>query len=91
MSDVPGPEQTPQPAPPGCKQRGPYVVRCLPGKHAYCRCTKSARYPLCDGSHRGTDITPIKIVLEEPMTVAWCACGASRNLPFCDGTHTRLP
>lgn len=80
-----------EPQPPGRPQKGPYVVRCEPGKYAYCRCLQSRTFPYCDGTHRGSEFTPIKIVLEQPTTVAWCCCGQSKNLPFCDGSHARLP
>lgn len=76
--------------PPGRKQKGPYVAKCEPGKYAWCRCEKSATYPYCDGTHRGTDVTPLKVVIDAPSTVVWCACGASQNAPFCDGSHGRL-
>lgn len=79
-----------EPPPPGKIQRGPYVVRCEPGKHAYCRCKQSRSFPLCDGTHRGSEFTPIKVILEHPVLVSWCACSESKNLPFCDGTHARL-
>jgi CDGSH-type Zn-finger protein len=77
-------------SPPGRKQKGPFVQRCAAGKHAWCRCQQSAQYPLCDGSHRGSDQTPIKIVLEQDATVVWCACGLTQNAPHCDGSHSRL-
>lgn len=75
--------------PPGSPQRGPFVQRCDAGKHAWCRCRKSQSYPLCDGTHRGSESTPLKIVLDAPTTVVWCACGNTQNPPFCDGSHTR--
>jgi CDGSH-type Zn-finger protein len=76
--------------PPGRRQKGPFVDRCEPGKYAWCCCGRSATYPYCDGTHRGSDISPIKVVFDEPRTVVWCACGESNNKPFCDGSHCRL-
>jgi len=76
--------------PPGRVQKGPWVTRCEPGKHAWCRCQRSRRYPMCDGTHRDSDSTPLKIVLEEAQRVVWCACGATKNPPFCDGSHGDL-
>lgn len=82
--------------PPGRKSDGPFVADCDAGKHAWCRCERSARYPLCDGAHRevvGPDgapsITPLKVTLATPRRVAWCACGRTGNAPFCDGAHAR--
>lgn len=77
--------------PPGKPQRGPFVVRCEPGKYAWCRCKQSKSYPYCDGTHRGTEHTPLKVTLEQGNMVAWCCCGNSKNAPFCDGSHARLP
>jgi len=76
--------------PPGRRQKGPFVVECEPGKYAWCQCGDSERYPYCDGTHRNTGITPIKVVIEASATVVWCACGASGNKPYCDGSHARL-
>jgi len=78
------------PAPPGRRQKGPFVDRCPPGRYAWCRCGRSARYPYCDGTHRGSEHTPLKVDLREEQTVVWCACGKSRNAPYCDGTHAGL-
>jgi len=70
--------------------KGPFVIECEARKYAWCRCQKSARYPYCDGTHRDSDVTPIKVSFDEPRTVAWCACGKSANAPYCDGTHASL-
>jgi CDGSH-type Zn-finger protein len=76
--------------PPGRKIKGPFADLCAAGKHAWCSCGQSTRYPYCDGTHRGSAATPVKIVLEVGQTVVWCACGETSNRPFCDGTHCRL-
>ena len=76
--------------PPGRKQKGPFVAKCEAGKYAWCRCERSAQYPYCDGTHRGSEVSPIKVVFDEPRTVIWCACGLSQNAPYCDGSHSRL-
>jgi CDGSH-type Zn-finger protein len=75
--------------PPGRKQLAPYIAHFAPGKYAYCTCGRSAHYPCCDGTHRGTEFRPIKIVLEGRAQMAWCACGRSRAQPYCDGSHAR--
>ncbi len=57
-------------------------------KHAYCACSQSKKFPMCDGSHRGSDKKPIKFFLEEDKEVFLCQCGKSKQLPYCDGSHT---
>lgn len=75
---------------PGRKQKGPFVDQCEAGKYAWCQCGSSTNYPYCDGTHRGSGITPLKVSFEKPCCVVWCACGESRNKPYCDGSHSRL-
>ncbi len=56
-------------------------------KHAYCTCAQSNNFPLCNGSHKGSDKKPIKFFLEEDKEVFLCQCGKSKQLPYCDGSH----
>ena len=56
----------------------------------WCQCGKSKDQPFCDGSHAGSDITPLKFTAEKTGSVALCQCKASANAPFCDGTHASL-
>ncbi|MDC0565021.1 glutamate synthase-related protein, partial [Amylibacter sp.] len=53
-------------------------------------CGKSQKQPFCDGSHIGTDISPMKFSVEEAGSIALCQCKASANAPFCDGAHAGL-
>ena len=56
----------------------------------WCQCGKSKSQPFCDGSHTGSDITPLKFTAEKTGPAALCQCKASANAPFCDGTHASL-
>jgi CDGSH-type Zn-finger protein len=71
-------------------QKAPYVMEVQPGTYYWCACGRSQNQPYCDGSHKVTDITPIKEVITEPKKVGWCGCKHSAKKPFCDGTHKSL-
>ena len=39
-----------------------------------CQCGQSAKYPLCDGSHKNTSFSPEKYVAKANGTVNVCGC-----------------
>jgi CDGSH iron-sulfur domain-containing protein 3 len=56
----------------------------------WCACGQSKKQPFCDGSHKGTEFTPLKWTAEADGTKYFCACKHSSNKPLCDGTHKSL-
>lgn len=75
---------------PEIAQRFPAVQKAEKGSYWWCACGKSREQPFCDGSHQGTEFTPLEVEIEEPKTVAWCQCKRSKKPPFCDGAHKHL-
>jgi CDGSH iron-sulfur domain-containing protein 3 len=71
-----------------CKQ--PFVVKLAPGNYYWCACGLSKRQPYCDGSHRATLLSPMKVEQREPGEVKLCGCKESGSKPFCDCTHEKL-
>ncbi len=61
-----------------------------PGTYYWCACGRSDNQPFCDGSHKGTGITPVKVEIDKPRKVAWCMCRHSKKGAFCDGIHREL-
>jgi CDGSH-type Zn-finger protein len=71
-------------------QKKPYVIEEEPGTKFWCACGRSKSQPYCDGSHKGTGITPVKVEITEKKKVAWCGCKHSAKGAFCDGSHRNL-
>ena len=55
----------------------------------WCSCGKSAKQPFCDGSHKGTEFTPLAYKADETKRMFFCACKKTNNQPFCDGSHNK--
>jgi CDGSH-type Zn-finger protein len=68
----------------------PHVLKLEPGSYWWCACGRSASQPFCDGSHAGTGLEPVEVVIEAPRTAALCLCKQTAGAPFCDGSHSKL-
>ena len=78
-------------AKPEIAQKAPYPVEVTAGKkYWWCACGKSAKQPFCDGSHQGTEFTPVTFEAAANKTVYFCGCKATAKAPLCDGSHNAL-
>ena len=72
-------------------QKAPYLVDVEAGQtYRWCACGKSAKQPFCDGSHKGSEFTPVNYTPSASGTVYFCGCKHSATPPLCDGTHKKL-
>jgi len=78
-------------AEPVVAQKSPYPIAVEASKTYYwCACGLSKTQPFCDGSHKGTGLTPRQFVATDSKTLYFCGCKAAKTAPFCDGTHARI-
>ena len=75
---------------PICAQKAPYRIELQPGEYYWCACGQSKNQPFCDGSHKGTEFTPLQFSVPATKTVSMCGCKRTKTAPFCDGTHKTL-
>ena len=66
----------------------PIGVDVAEGKsYFWCSCGKSLKQPLCDGSHKGTEFTPLQYKADQSKKVFFCTCKQTNDPPMCDGSH----
>ncbi len=75
---------------PVCAQQAPYQLELEPGTYWWCACGQSKRQPLCDGSHKGSGFTPVRLDVAETKVFWLCGCKHTARAPHCDGTHKQL-
>lgn len=76
---------------PQIAQTAPFAVEVEEGKsYFWCSCGKSSKQPFCDGSHKGSEFTPVKWEAPASKKVWFCGCKHSAKAPMCDGAHKGL-
>jgi CDGSH-type Zn-finger protein len=71
-------------------QKSPYVIELEAGKYWWCACGRSKNQPFCDGSHKGSEFSPVMLEVAEKTKMALCGCKRSGHKPTCDGAHSKL-
>ncbi|MEJ2320963.1 MAG: thiamine pyrophosphate-binding protein [Gammaproteobacteria bacterium] len=56
----------------------------------WCTCGRSKNQPLCDGSHAGTDFSPMEWTAKKDGKFFFCQCKRTQNPPLCDGNHKAI-
>lgn len=76
---------------PKIAQTAPFPVEVEEGKsYFWCACGKSAKQPFCDGSHKGSEFSPVKYTAPASKKVFFCGCKHTGKAPLCDGSHKAL-
>jgi len=68
--------------------KSPYAIAVEEGKeYWWCSCGRSQNQPFCDGSHKGSEFSPLCYKAEKSTTVYFCGCKHTKHAPQCDGSH----
>jgi CDGSH-type Zn-finger protein len=66
----------------------PFVVEVEEGQiYSWCSCGKSVKQPFCDGSHKGSEFSPLRFTATETKKIFLCGCKLTASQPMCDGSH----
>ena len=69
-------------------QMSPYATEVEEGKTYYWyACGRSKGQPFCDGSHQGTEFSPLEFTADKDERYFFCACKQTGSPPMCDGSH----
>jgi CDGSH-type Zn-finger protein len=69
-------------------QDWPYKVDVKEGEsYFWCACGLSKKQPFCDGSHKGTGLSPVEHKATRAKKTNFCGCRKTGNQPLCDGSH----
>ncbi len=78
-------------AEPTVASKTPFAVDVQAGKdYWWCTCGKSQKQPFCDGSHKGSEFTPMKYTAQADGKAWFCGCKRTGKSPLCDGSHKAL-
>jgi CDGSH iron-sulfur domain-containing protein 3 len=56
----------------------------------WCACGRSKTQPFCDGSHKGSEFSPLEFKAETSEVMVLCTCKRTGTRPACDGSHKKL-
>ena len=71
--------------------RRPIVIDVEAGKsYWWCACGRSKSQPFCDGSHKGSEFSPLEYKAAAAGETVFCTCKRTGNRPTCDGSHKKL-
>lgn len=71
-------------------QKAPAPVNEEPVARWWCACGRAASQPYCDGSHRGTGITPVRVEIASAGAAWYCVGKAAASQPRSERGHGRL-